>query len=248
MTRIQLRQLAQQLIIETLGSATEGDPIALDSFLSVVTDDIASKVDLYYTPALPVDLVIGQLRYNAPGLYRIKAALVVGPTGKQRPLGVVTPDRMDRLRNATWRNAAPADLGDPAAAREVYAVLEGGNQVRLSPPSSVLRVGALLFEGFGVPGSSWPLDTTECPLPPWSHKAIAYGLAVERTLMYADTVSQARVTRLEARFNNLMTTVAEQAFRFVQGSGVGKETATDDTRFRTRGTTPPPASSQNGNG
>jgi hypothetical protein len=246
--RKQIKALAATLINEALGSETEGDPFALDDFLDLVVDELAGQADLYFKPSATtlnpaIDLGIGTIRYPIPNIHHITSATVKSSGGARRVLSVVTPEKMDKLYGPRWRNTtgnwAPADIGNTTAVPTVYAVAEGATMVRLAPGPSTARTGGLEIEGYGSPGNeAWPAETDACPLPIWSHKAVAYLLALERELSRVEDVEGNRIAVVTSRANALRDEVIRKAGGFAKSNaGTGRTTATGgDQRPREDGT------------
>lgn len=219
MTRGAMKVRVAQLLGLAIGDGAYGDPFAMDNALNRVTDEFAGPgMDCNWTSET-ADIVSGQGEYCAPTMYKLNGAYWLDGTSQWRPLLPTTPQKLDRT-NANWRN-------DPQSDSPIYVVFEGANRFVLYPTPNFSRTGALKFEGYAQTNASgistWPADTTECPLPSWCHEAIVYGAAMDvaSSMLASDSETEAsRATRvlpvLEGRYRRLRGQAESAAATFYQ--------------------------------
>jgi hypothetical protein len=124
-------------------------------------------MDCYWSSET-ADIVASQAEYSCPSMYKVTGAYWLDASGNWCPLRPTTPQQLDTI-SFSWRT-------DPATDTPIWIAFEGVNRFVLYPAPNFDRTGGLKFEGYAntnVSGiSTWASDTSECPLPTWSHEAI----------------------------------------------------------------------------
>lgn len=206
MTRGAMKIRIAQLLGLAVGDNAYGDPFAMDNALNRVCDEFAGTGMWLYWASVTNDVASGTAEYPIDDMFKIKSVLWLDGSGNWTPLITTTSQKLDTSYPG-WRNLA-------SSATPVYASLEGPNYLVMVPKPNFTRSSALKVEGFAVPSvtslNAWASDSSECPLPSWTHDAIAVGAAVDILLgMLASENAQeaGRAQRLlpgiEARYRML---------------------------------------------
>lgn len=177
MTRGELKKFCKVSFPATFETEAANDPEAWDLLLSQATNDLCRATDcLWLSVTAPINQ--GQYKYNCLPLYKIRGVQIRIP---QPDNTFVTSNLAIKQHDWLPYYFSGSDTNPKQGIPSVCAV-NGTKQIEVYPVPNFTYSSGLILTGYATPGEFWSSDSDECPLPEWSHIAVAYGAMISRAI------------------------------------------------------------------